>query len=175
VKVSRARQIISLLAALAVAVIGLETLYPPRLLGRFWAVGLIIWVIAMVGLMTLAIAVNPSNRRLPVRRASSPSHAAVAQKIAEIEAEMRRLGLWQAEPLAPECYNFTQAFAADTMSIDQWLQFIFIPRVREIIERVGEFPPTSSVAPRVLREFDGSPFDITTLHLRLYEFDRLFD
>jgi uncharacterized protein YqcC (DUF446 family) len=175
VKASRTRQIIYLLAALAVAIIGLETLYPPRLMGRFWAVALIIWVIAMVSLMILAIAVNPSKRRWPVRRASPPNYAAVAQKLAEVEAEMRRLGLWQAEALAPECYNFTQPFAGDTMSIDQWLQFIFIPRVREIIAQRGEFPPASSVAARVLREFDGSPIDITNLHLRLYEFDRLFD
>jgi uncharacterized protein YqcC (DUF446 family) len=45
----------------------------------------------------------------------------------------------------------------DTMAFSQWLQFIFIPRVREIIESQGEFPASSSVGTQAIREFDGSP------------------
>ena len=48
-----------------------------------------------------------------------------------IEAEMRRIGYWQSEPLRPEQMEFTQAFAMDTMIFAQWMQFVFLPRVRE--------------------------------------------
>lgn len=60
----------------------------------------------------------------------------VAAKIAEIESEMMRVGLWQPEPLGEEQYNFHQAFALDTMTFTQWLQFIFIPRVNDHLRRV---------------------------------------
>ena len=90
-----------------------------------------------------------------------------------IEAEMRRIGFWQSEPLRPEQMEFTQAFAMDTMTYAQWLQFIFLPRVREAAA-ANQFPSSSSVGTQAVREFDTSPEagDLTTL---LAEFDALFD
>lgn len=45
--------------------------------------------------------------------------ADVKTKIAQIEAELKRIGLWHTEPLKPEQYNFAEAFALDTMSFSQ--------------------------------------------------------
>ena len=84
-----------------------------------------------------------------------PEYATVEAKVTAIEAEMKRSGLWQSDPLAPEQYAFQQAFAMDTMAFSQWLQFIFIPRVRGIIQTRGEFPSSSSVGAQAIREFDG--------------------
>lgn len=103
-----------------------------------------------------------------------PGHSAVAAKLDEIEAEMRRIGMWQEQPLRPEQYSFTRAFGGDTMAFDQWLQFIFIPRVREIVAARGAFPPYSEVAAQAAREFDTHPLDTARLQTLLYEFDRLF-
>ena len=91
----------------------------------------------------------------------------------QIEAEMHRIGLWQTEPLRPEQLNFTQAFALDTMTFAQWLQFIFLVRVREAIA-TNEFPSTSSVGVQAVREFDGHP-DADRLVTLLSEFDALFE
>jgi uncharacterized protein YqcC (DUF446 family) len=102
-----------------------------------------------------------------------PDYAVVAARLAEIEAEMRRVRLWQAEPLAPQKYQFTRAFAGDTMSYDQWLQFVFIPRVKQIIEAKGQFPGSSSVGAQAVREFDGNREADQLIHL-LCEFDSLF-
>lgn len=90
-----------------------------------------------------------------------------------IEAEMRHIGYWQSEPLRPEQMEFTQAFAMDTMNFAQWLQFIFLPRVREAAAS-NQFPSGSSVGAQAVREFDGDPHaaDLVTL---LAEFDALFD
>jgi uncharacterized protein YqcC (DUF446 family) len=90
-----------------------------------------------------------------------------------IEAEIRRIGFWQDEPLRPEQMEFTQAFAMDTMTYAQWLQFIFLPRVREAAA-ANQFPSSSSVGTQAVREFDGSSEagDLITL---LAEFDALFD
>lgn len=78
----------------------------------------------------------------------------VAQYADRIEAEMRRIGLWQDQPLRPEQTNFKQAFAMDTMAFSQWLQFIFLPRVREAAVS-NNFPRSSSVGAQAVREFDG--------------------
>jgi uncharacterized protein YqcC (DUF446 family) len=92
--------------------------------------------------------------------------------IAEIEAEMHRIGLWQAEPLQLEQYQFSEAFAMDTMTFSQWLQFIFIPRVRDSAAS-GIFPSTSQVTIQAIREFEGVP-EASHLVTLLSNFDKLF-
>ena len=90
-----------------------------------------------------------------------------------IEAEMRRVGLWQGAPLRPEQLNFKKAFAMDTMAFSQWLQFIFLPRVREAVA-TNNFPSSSSVGAQAVREFDGCP-EADHLVALLIEFDSLFE
>lgn len=103
---------------------------------------------------------------------------AVAEKIAAIESEMKRTGLWRSEPLPQEKYNFRQAFALDTMAFTEWLQFILIPRVKEILTTDGEFPAKSEVGAQAFREFVMYPaYDETQterLLSLLNEFDALF-
>jgi uncharacterized protein YqcC (DUF446 family) len=103
----------------------------------------------------------------------------VAAKIAEIESEMIRVGLWQPEHLGEEQYNFHQAFALDTITFTQWLQFIFIPRVRELLAAEDEFLTKSEVGLQAFREFLMWPAyrEIETERLLnlLNEFDTLFE
>ena len=96
----------------------------------------------------------------------------VREAIEKIEAEMKRIGYWQEEPLRPEQLDFQQAFAMDTMSYAQWLQFIFLPRVREAIAS-GAFPGSSSVGTQAIREFDGD-MNASGLVTLLCNFDALF-
>jgi|SRR5579859_6962944 len=97
----------------------------------------------------------------------------VARYTDEIEAEMRRIGFWQGEPLRPEQLAFTQAFAMDTMTFAQWLQFIFLPRVREAVAS-NRFPGSSSVGTQAVREFDGAA-EASRLVTLLAEFDGLIE
>jgi uncharacterized protein YqcC (DUF446 family) len=90
-----------------------------------------------------------------------------------IEAEMKRIRYWQETPLRPEQMQFTKAFAVDTMTFTQWLQFIFLTRVREAAA-ANQPPSGSSVSAQAVREFDGDP-DADNLITLLSEFDALFD
>jgi uncharacterized protein YqcC (DUF446 family) len=90
-----------------------------------------------------------------------------------IEREMRSIGYWQNQPLRPEQMKFTQAFAMDTMTFTQWLQFVFLPRVREAVAS-NQFPSGSSVGTQAVREFDGD-VNADRLVTLLSEFDALFD
>jgi len=103
----------------------------------------------------------------------TPFQGEVSRSIDEIEQEMRRIGLWRAEPLRPEQMQFKQAFAMDTMTFAQWLQFVFVPRVREAVA-ANSFPSSSSVGVQAVREFDGDP-DADRLIQLLSEFDALFE
>ena len=71
----------------------------------------------------------------------SPGAAArrgqVAAALHEVEAELRRLGLWQAAP----------PFAIDTLELHQWLQFIGIPKLRALLECGAELPGSCGIAP----------------------------
>jgi len=104
----------------------------------------------------------------------APTHEEVAAAADEIEAEMRRIGAWRDEPLPPEAYEFRQAFAADTMTIEQWLQFVFLPRVRQIVASRGAFPAQSQVGTWAVRNFDGVP-EADKLVSLLASFDALIE
>ncbi len=105
-----------------------------------------------------------------------PLPAIVAAKVDAIEAEMKRIGMWQAEALPAEKLEFQRAFGGDTMAFEQWLQFVFIVRVREIIAARGRFPSGSQVADQAFREWKmwGERGEVDGLLELLREFDALF-
>lgn len=109
---------------------------------------------------------------MPDSNPPSPKAEKVLEKLGEIEAEMRQIGWWQNEPLKPEQYQFHTAFAMDTMSFSQWLQFVFIPKVKEAA-KANQFPAKSQVGAQAVREFDTIP-DASRLVTLLIEFDALF-
>ena len=74
---------------------------------------------------------------------NTDTYQRVEQRLTEIESEMKQIGYWQESALPAEAYDFQLAFAMDTMAYSQWLQFVFIPRVRSILESHGEFPASS--------------------------------
>lgn len=98
----------------------------------------------------------------------------VASKADEIEAELKRLGRWMENPLPDECFIEMGAFGSNTMGFEQWLQFVLIPRIREIIEEKSDFPAGSNLAPYGIRYFDG---DINAEPLQdiLYSLDQLIN
>ena len=101
-----------------------------------------------------------------------PDPRKVLEKLELIQAEMGKVGLWQNGPLEPDQYDFRAAFAGDTMTFSQWLQFIFLPNVK-IAANEGKFPSSSHVAARAVREFDGMN-EASNLITILSEFDALF-
>jgi uncharacterized protein YqcC (DUF446 family) len=104
----------------------------------------------------------------------SPSkYDKAAQAIQRIELELKKIGWWQAEALPEAAFHFEKAFAGDTMTFSQWLQFILIPRVRGLIENRGEFPGQSQVGTQAIREFDGC-VEANDLVDLLCRFDRIF-
>jgi uncharacterized protein YqcC (DUF446 family) len=91
-----------------------------------------------------------------------------------IERELRALNAWASEPPPVSAFESEEAFFADTMAFYQWLQFVLLPRVRDIIEHREDFPSTSSVGAYAVHELDGFDEASGLIHA-LSEFDEFID
>ncbi|MDU5698609.1 MAG: YqcC family protein [Haemophilus parainfluenzae] len=47
----------------------------------------------------------------------------------QLQLAMQKLDLWQAVPPSQDAFLSEEPFAIDTMSPEEWLQWIFIPRM----------------------------------------------
>ena len=56
-----------------------------------------------------------------------------ARLLEQIELEMKRQHCWQATPLAPDKFINMGAFGMNTMALEQWLQFVFLPAVKDTL------------------------------------------
>ena len=83
-------------------------------------------------------------------------HTEIAAVLIDIEAQLRQLGLWQARPPPPEALASDQPFAVDTLTLSQWLQFIFLPTLYGMLERGETLPRECGIAPMAEEYFRGS-------------------
>ena len=104
----------------------------------------------------------------------APKHEDVAQKVDQIVAEMKRIGLWEKEPHPSDDYQFEHPHNANK-PFAHWLQYKFIPRVLRTIQTKGDFPTRSRVATEAVIEFSGYDEDTSKLLALLREFDTLFE
>jgi uncharacterized protein YqcC (DUF446 family) len=91
-----------------------------------------------------------------------------------MEAEMDHIGLWSSQPPPPDAFASTQPFCFDTMSFENWLQWVFIPRIHALLDQGGNLPFRSQIAPLAEMMFaemkDCPTGDLLNL---IREFDRL--
>ncbi|MRI31736.1 glyoxalase I [Endozoicomonas sp. OPT23] len=64
-----------------------------------------------------------------------------------MEQELRRLNCWQSMPPSSNAMASTTPFCMDTMGFTQWLQWVFIPRVRAILDQKTELPKGADIKP----------------------------
>jgi len=67
--------------------------------------------------------------------------------LTELEATLKQCQLWQPKPPTPEAFLSREPFCVDTMSFAEWLQWVFIGRLRALIDAKGVLPSGSQVAP----------------------------
>ncbi|WP_417567904.1 YqcC family protein [Marinobacter sp.] len=97
----------------------------------------------------------------------------VADRLLKIEMELRQLGLWESKPPPEEAFQSTQPFCIDTLEFHQWLQFVFVTRMKVIIESDHPLPAISGIAPMAEEHFRGRPEPGSALVRELEEIDRL--
>ncbi|MDR5859760.1 YqcC family protein [Halomonas eurihalina] len=76
-------------------------------------------------------------------------HEELDSALRDLESTMRVANLWRLERPEPAAFNSAQPFCVDTMSLPQWLRFVFIARLDELVAAEGAMPSSCDVAPAV--------------------------
>ena len=65
----------------------------------------------------------------------------------ELEEILKAAGLWSAVTPSQEALASQQPFACDTLALEQWLQFIFIPRMQTLLSQSPVSVPVMAIKP----------------------------
>lgn len=74
-------------------------------------------------------------------------YSELADILLSLETVMRSQGLWQQQMPSGDALASQLPFCVDTLTFPQWLQFIFVVRIKYIIQREQAIPRTSSILP----------------------------
>lgn len=106
--------------------------------------------------------------------AGTSDHVArVADSLIQIEIELRQLGVWESRPPPREALQSTQPFGIDRLEFTQWLQFVFISRMKVLLEAGQPLPEVSGMAPMAEEHFSARKESGHRLIEELAEMDRL--
>jgi len=89
----------------------------------------------------------------------------------EIEAEMRRLGVWSESPPSEERVLEGGAFGHGTVPFEYWIQVVLLTRLREVAAGEIPIPGSSSVGVQAAREWDTAGYDTLRLSELVTEVD----
>jgi uncharacterized protein YqcC (DUF446 family) len=113
---------------------------------------------------------------------SDPDHAegmtetrtdVIREKFAEVVVEMKASGVWDVQRPDDEAFEDMGAFGMNTMALEQWLRWVFVPTIEDRLANDGPWPQSSSVGTIAIRNFDGQ-HELSELTTKLCEFDGLF-
>ncbi|MCL7930530.1 YqcC family protein [Halomonas llamarensis] len=77
------------------------------------------------------------------------AHQQLAQALDELEATLKASNLWRVEKPSAADFASHQPFCVDTMSLPQWLRFVFIQRLQTLVEAKAPMPAKCEVAPAI--------------------------
>jgi uncharacterized protein YqcC (DUF446 family) len=97
----------------------------------------------------------------------------VAELLFDLEVQLRQLNYWQVTAPSIEALSSGLPFSCDTLTFPQWLQFIFLPKMRNLIECSAPLPTVCAITPYANEYFKRTDADIQTLLAHLNEIDTL--
>ena len=71
----------------------------------------------------------------------------LADLLLELEMAMRAANRWQIEIPEKQAFMSVEPFAIDTMTFNQWLKFVMLPRFKQLIESGAALPSQCYIAP----------------------------
>ncbi|WP_455232362.1 YqcC family protein [Geopseudomonas aromaticivorans] len=100
---------------------------------------------------------------------------AVADQLLLIERELRLLGWWGSVMPAEERLASQEPFCLDSLALEEWLQWIFLPRMKAIIEQGVGLPGACAIQPMAEQSWRAEGARVAALLALLAEFDRLIN
>lgn len=86
---------------------------------------------------------------------------------------LQQTNMWQAEPPPVQALASQAPFCVDTLAFEQWLQFVFLPKMTTLIAQEAPLPPTMSLTPMAQQSWQRRA-DLTPLFEALQAFDDLY-
>ena len=99
----------------------------------------------------------------------------IAALILDIEAQMRRIGLWENSPPSTQAMQSLTPFCHDTLRFEQWLQWVFLVKMKEVVEGRSEWPNSSDITPLAEYRFTQLAQPTSQLLALLEGFDALIN
>lgn len=62
------------------------------------------------------------------------------QQLQQLAAQMRQAGLWSAQSPSAEALASTMPFMYDTLQVEEWLQWVFVPRMQALLDAEAALP-----------------------------------
>ncbi|GLR63310.1 YqcC family protein [Marinospirillum insulare] len=66
-----------------------------------------------------------------------------------LEKRLKHINAWQVAQPDPAAFNSQTPFCVDTMSLEQWLRYIFIPRMQALIDAGKQLPTHCAITEQV--------------------------
>lgn len=98
---------------------------------------------------------------------------ALAEQLLLIERELRLLGWWASTPPSAEALASQEPFCVDTLPFEGWLQWVFLPRMKSVLEAAAPLPRASGIRPMAEEAYRGREGQVLALLVALGEFDKL--
>ena len=96
---------------------------------------------------------------------------AIADQLLLIEHALKQQGWWDTEAPSAEALASQTPFAVDTLRFEQWLQWIFLPRMTQILEQGHPLPNASGILVMAETVFGDRPEQSRELRRQLAAFD----
>ncbi|GAA5219168.1 YqcC family protein [Corallincola platygyrae] len=93
--------------------------------------------------------------------------------LGEIAHQLRDANLWSSEAPSEAALQSSQPFCCDSMPFEQWLQFVFLPKMNHIIEQEQPLPVRCDIAPMAEHTLDNSNPHVQALVAKLRSLDSL--
>ena len=99
----------------------------------------------------------------------------IAEQLLLIERELRVQGWWDEVSPSAQALSSVEPFSVDTLDFEQWLQWVFLPRMKLILEQDLPLPNASGIQEMAemvfaARDVQGRDSQVQVL---LKEFDQL--
>lgn len=97
----------------------------------------------------------------------------VAEQLLLIERELRVLGWWSESPPSAQALASREPFCVDTLEFQQWLQWIFLPRMKVILEQDLPLPNASGILDMAEMVYASRQREARVLQQLLARFDQV--
>jgi uncharacterized protein YqcC (DUF446 family) len=99
--------------------------------------------------------------------------SALADQLLLIERELRVQGFWAESPPDAHSLASQEPFCVDTLAFEEWLQWIFLPRMKLILEQDEPLPTVSGILAMAEMVYQGRLEQVSGLLKALKAFDEM--